>query len=103
MTVLHKNLTSQKWHSLSFYEQMGNIGSEISRARDLKNTKIATERALELIDLTLSDKKLIKKKEVARVREVLCDTVFGDNQYNTSLEDLNKYFYHFAYAARINK
>jgi len=99
----HKKLTAEKWQELSFYEQMGNIGSEISRARNPLNQEKAVERALELIDLTLVDPKLKHKKELARTREILCDTVYGENQYNTSLEDLDNYFFHFALAARSKK
>lgn len=103
MSVIHKTLTQEKWQALNLREQMGNIGSEISRAQNPLNQPQAVERALELIDLTLADPKLKHKKEVARVREFLCDTVYGKNQYNTSLKDLNDYFFWFAVAARSGK
>ena len=31
--IIHKELASGKWRTLSLAEQMGNIGSEVSRAR----------------------------------------------------------------------
>jgi len=41
-----------------------------------------------------------RSKEIGRAREVLCDSVYGDNAYSTTLEDLDRYFMHFAVAAR---
>lgn len=102
--TFHKTLKLGGWQNLSLFEQMGNIGSEISRASRAEDKKMAVERALELLDLTLADPRWKNRnKEIARTREVLCDTVYGDNSYNTSLADLNNYFYHFALAARLGK
>ena len=60
MDFQHKELAAGRWHQLSLKEQMGNIGSEVSRAarwqeKDEKLFRGATERALELFDLTLVD------------------------------------------------
>lgn len=91
---------------MTFAEQMGNIGSEIHRLVMTKNHDqprfdSALDRALELIDLTLSDPRWQKSyKEITRVREVLCDICFGQNQYDTSLEALDNYFFQFGLAAR---
>ena len=88
-------------------EQLGNIGSEVSRAmrwqeKDEKLFADAIERALELFDLTLQDSRWKHRmKEICRAREVLCDTVFGSRVYSTSLADLNRYFTQFALAARL--
>ncbi len=104
--MIHSSLASGNWHKLSMAEQLGNIGSEISRAskwkaRDKKLYLGAVERALELFDLTLQDARWRRRlREICRAREVLCDTVFGSNTYNTSLDDLNRYFTQFAIAAR---
>jgi hypothetical protein len=104
----HQSLANGKWFQMSLVEQLGNIGSEINRtinARDNeKRFEGAVTRALELFDLTLSDPRWrTRLKEITRAREIFCDIIFGDNQYETSLEDLNRYFYYFAYAARSNK
>lgn len=40
MTYQHKDLAASRWKTMSFCEQMANIGSEV-------------ERALELIELTI--------------------------------------------------
>jgi hypothetical protein len=104
----HKSLAAGRWFELSLVEQLGNIGSEVSRARraqgDEKRFEGAVTRALELFDLTLSDPRWRKRlKEIARAREVFCDTVYGDHEYKTTLEDLDKYFTYFAFAARLKR
>lgn len=88
-------------------EQLGNIGSEVSRASKWKNKdeKIfnnAVDRALELFDLTLDDERWRgRRNEIARAREVFADAVLGGQEYNSNLEGLNKYFLSFAYACAI--
>ncbi len=107
--MIHTSLASGNWHKLSMVEQLGNIGSEISRAskwqaRDKKLYLGAVERALELFDLTLRDIRWRHRlKEICRAREVLCEIVFEANTYNTSLDDLNRYFTQFALAARAGR
>jgi len=107
----HKQLAeSGKWFELSILEQMGNIGSEVGRAakwqgKDERNFRGAVERALELFDLTLEDPRwrgMGRWREIATVRMLFCRAVEGDNEYKTSLNDLDKYFLQFAFAARKN-
>ena len=98
----------QRWHRLTLMEQLGNVGSEVERViswRNKNNPELATKalyRSLELLDLTIADPRWRdgKLKEIARVREVLCDTFVGNNTFNTTPEYLSKYFYAFASAAR---
>lgn len=105
--IFHKDLADGGWFTLTLAEQMGNIGSEIHRLamaknRDQSRFDSALDRALELMDLTLSDPRWKKGyKEIARAREVLCDICFGQNQYNTSLEALDNYFFQFGLLASI--
>ena len=107
MTIQHKNLAAGGWQKLSLAEQLGDIGSETSRAlnwqdKDQKSYENAIYRALELLDLTISDSRWKNRlKEIVRVRELLCDAVLGGKEYKTSLKDLDRYFFHFAFAARI--
>ena len=95
-----------KWQQLSLKEQLGNLGSEISRTmhwlnKDRQIFDNAVNRALELFDLTLEDRRWHKRhQEIARAREVGCDIIFGDNSYQSSLADLLVYFNQFARAAR---
>ena len=58
MGYQHKSLASGKWKEFSSFEQMANIGSEVERAvkwenrGNLEYSRLAFERALELVDLT---------------------------------------------------
>ncbi|MDP3953833.1 MAG: hypothetical protein Q8Q06_00245 [bacterium] len=105
----HKNLAEGGWQKFSLAEQLGNIGSEISRAVNWQNKEPkffnnAVSRALELFDLTLSDQRWRGRLfEIGRAREVFCDNIFGDKIYNTSLKDLLHYFDQFAYLAAVNR
>lgn len=69
-------------------QQLGNVASELSRAKhweekhDLNNREQAFIRALELIDLTLGDRRWrVQLKEIARLREVVGDWFLGSNIY----------------------
>lgn len=64
----------------------------------------ALQRAFELLDLTIQDPRWRGRlKELVRVREVLGDAVSGGQEYKSSLLDLNRYFFQFALAARLQK
>jgi hypothetical protein len=97
------------WEKLSLAEQLGNVGSEVSRmrrwtGRDERLAAAAFERALELLDLTLADSRWRDRlREVARSREFLCDAAAGGGEYGTTLEDLDRYFLAFAVAARARR
>lgn len=90
-------------------EQLANIGSEIGRAakwqeKDKESYKAAYGRALELLDLTIDDSRWRGRlKEIARVRELVAGAALGENLYNTSFSDLERYFSHFALAARLQR
>ena len=111
MSFIHKGLENGKWYELTLEEQLGNIGSDVDRIiswRKKGNENYATNafyRALDLLDLTMSDKRWHgpKLKEICRLREVLCDSFFGGELYNTPLEYFSKYFYQFAMVAQKNK
>jgi hypothetical protein len=108
MNFQHKELSQGKWQKLSLIEQMANIGSEVERAINWKNrnnekySQMAFERALELIDLTMADKKNRHRlDEIARVRESLADYFIGKNQYSSSDKIWRNYFHSFGLAAAI--
>ena len=109
MTKFHQDLTKKRWFEFSIFEQMANIGSEVYRAiswrgKDQNLSRGAFWRALELIDLTVDDPKNKNRlKEILRMREVLVDYFVGDNQYHSTDESWQNYFYSFNYAARLNK
>jgi hypothetical protein len=103
----HKELAAGRWRELPFLEQMAHIGGEVERSLNwlAKNnadySRRAFERALELIDLTLEDRRNINRlKELARVREALVDFFAGSNEFRSTGESWRKYFSHFALAAR---
>ncbi|MFA6304430.1 MAG: hypothetical protein WCV73_01160 [Patescibacteria group bacterium] len=109
MTFQHQAMASGSWQKFSLVEQMANIGAEVGRAinwskKDLSYSQAAAVRALELLDLTLADRKNISCfKEIARVREVLVDYFWYNNEYSSSADLWNSYFYPFNWAARINR
>ncbi|MBU3935640.1 hypothetical protein KJ909_03115 [Patescibacteria group bacterium] len=109
MKPQHQNLASGKWQQLSFSQQMANIGSEVERSiiwqnkNNLSYSRQAGQRFLELLFLTIADPKNKKRlKELTRLREVLLDYFFGQNQYASSDRLWQNYFYPFTYFSRIN-
>lgn len=110
MTYQHRELAAGRWHELSFFEQMANVGAEIGRTISWKNkgrpdiSQRAFERALELLDMTVSDRKNRSRlRELLRVREALADCYVFDNIYRSSDESWQRYFYPFQFAARSNR
>jgi hypothetical protein len=109
MTLQHRDLAKGRWHEMALADQLGNVGSEISRAlkwssRNPELAQAALYRALELIDLTLDDPRhrqsVARLREIARAREVVVDFVFGSNEYRSTGPSLQRYFDAFALAAR---
>lgn len=104
---IHNNLSHGAWFKLSLAEQMANIGSEVSRAKKWrhKNEQFfnnAVERCLELFDLTIADARHRNRlKEITRAREFLIDAIAAEQEYHTSLNDLDNYFLAFARAVRV--
>ncbi len=92
--------SSEHWQTLTIAEQLGNIGSEYSRAISNRNTnkarfESAKNRFLELLDMTIIDPRwgFYRKKELLRLREISAVDF---------PEDLQKYFDQFALMARKN-
>ena len=90
----------EKWQSLTIFEQMGNIGSEVGRAfaaRRRGDTAAMTgawQRGLDLLDAAaeqLARQKSPKLREVLRARELFA---------GMEDESLESYFMWFALAAR---
>ena len=104
--VFHKDLAAGRWFQLSLAEQLANICSEVGRTnkwkdKDEKLFWNAAERALELFDLTLSDPRWCGRlREIARLREVFCDALFGGDNYHITLEEIEKYLFPFIFLAR---
>lgn len=106
--TLHASLSAGRWQTLTLNEQLGNVGSDVGRAIQAKarhddmRFQGALERALELLDLTLTDDRWRgpRRREISRAREVVCDFLVGDNEYSSTGESLDAYFFAFAMAAR---
>jgi hypothetical protein len=107
--IQHRDLAAGRWHELTLAEQLGNVGSEVSRAirwkpRDERLAEGALARALELLDLTLADPRLrgtvARLREIARAREVVVDFLAGSNDYQSTEVSLQRYFDAYAIAAR---
>ncbi len=109
--MIHKGLTPERWFSFSLFIQLANVGTDIARAFQWKKldnniySQQAFDRAMELLDLTILDPKNRRgtKKELGRVREALKDFFLCDNEYGTSEEFWNQYFYDFNYAAALER
>ena len=100
---MHSSQLEKSWGKLSFNEQLGNIGSEVGRSISSKSKATATERALELLDLTISDDRWQgpRRKEITIAKESYIEATASNNK--ESLDKLNKYFHYFALASRLNK
>jgi hypothetical protein len=105
----HADAARGRWWNQSLAEQLGNIGSEVSRAirwstKNPETALAALYRGLELLDLMLDDPRhrqsVARLREIARAREVVVDFVAGANEYGSTGPSVQKYFDQFARAAR---
>jgi len=110
MAVQHATLTAGRWQSFSLMEQLANVGSEVERAlkwtekNNSDYSRLALERALELLNLTIADPKHISRlKELTRVREALLDYFLGNNEYRSTAQSCRIYFFAFAQASALAK
>jgi hypothetical protein len=101
---IHKDLyESGRWASMSFASQMANIGSEVSRACNAKNSgnikrlNNSFDRALDLLDMTIELSSGSRLKELCRLREVMCDFFVGENLYKSDSYLMTHYFDVFAF------
>ena len=105
--MLHQDLTKEKWQALSIFEQMANVGAEVGRAinwrkKDENKSQSALQRGVELLDLTIEDKKNRDKlKELCLLKEVLVDYFYSNKMFVFSDKQWEDYFYPFNYAAAV--
>jgi hypothetical protein len=95
----------EKWNALSFYQQMGNISSEVGRAMnaikrgDKQSLQGAYFRGLDLIDATVPNlTTLSRRRELLRAREEFSNAV----ELEIVDQELDNYFMTFALLARGN-
>ena len=97
-----QTVSEERWQKMTILEQLGNIGSEVGRAakwqgKDDKSFWGAVTRALDLLNLTQSDKRWESRQmEIDRAKEVFADAVLGGKEYKSNLKELEKYFMLFA-------
>jgi len=108
--IIHKTLAGGRWFELSIAEQLANVGCDIDRAirwrnkGDLDYSRSAFERALELLQFTIADpKNKWRLKELCRAKEALIDYFVYDNEYCSTDEAWQKYFFVFNYMAALEK
>jgi hypothetical protein len=101
-----------RWSKMSIFDQMGNISSEVGRAINAKkqnnkeNMDNSVIRALDLFDATIDElinTKSIRSKEVLRSKDQFLSVM---NEVDPSPDDLNsldRYFTHYAIAARLSR
>lgn len=97
-----------KWFTMTLSQQLGNVGSDYERALKWKKKgndtmfQNAARRTLEQIDMTLADDRLRgRRKEVARVREAVCDELFSSVINQESAARLANYFMYLARSTRL--
>lgn len=109
MDYLRADLAAGRWQTLPLVEQLAHVGSDVARAsrwqgKDPQCCEQAFLRALELLDLTIGDDRWKgRRKELVRARELLCDAMLGGTAYGSDLAALDRYFFHFAVAARAGR
>jgi len=104
----HPEMAAGRWYAFNLDEQLGNIGSEVSRAlswREKNNEDLAWTafaKSLELLNLTIDAPALNvgRRWEIGRVKEAFSDYFAGDNQYHSTAQDWRNYFDYFALRAR---
>lgn len=106
----HKGMSIERWFSFSIAMQLANVSSEVGRtfiakrAGLLEDARLACERALELMALTLADPKNKKRRrELLRARSGFADHVLGINEWQSTDEQWENYFHQFGYAAALER
>ena len=100
LNYVHSEEVRQDWQGRPITYQMGNIGSEVSRA--LKWTREgnqqradkAIDRALELFDFTIeaNANNHPRLTEILKAREEFCDYFFNGNSCHTNPAKMQKYY-----------
>lgn len=102
MTQNQNSVFQERWQKMSFYLQLQNIGSELSRARNMKKIgnkaqeRKSFERAIELIDFTTQVTASYERlRELLRLREAVASFLVG-KELNISIDALYNYTFSFS-------
>lgn len=100
-------IDQQKWQTLTFYQQIGNIASELSRAilfkdqNSVEHMNFSLWRLLELLGLTIDDQKnKFRLRELCRFKELISDWYCQTHEYEFNPESLKRYSLGFVMLAR---
>lgn len=105
MKFQHRRLSAGAWNQLTLCEQLANAGSEVIRSidwrpRNVSYSRLAAERALELLSLTIDDpKNRPRLVELTRLYEIVVDQLYGFEAYGGGTTQLTNYFLAFNLAA----
>ena len=103
---LHPGLTVARWREFTLFEQLANAGSEVIRAikwrdKNVAFSRMASDRALELLSLTKADpKNRGRLRELCRLYEVTVNDLYGFNDYKPDLPRLEAYFLAYTHLAQ---
>ena len=100
LTYIHSPEAHADWLTKPITYQMGNIGSEVSRALNwakkgnAKRANTAIDRALELFAFTIEAHQHTSARltEILVAREEFCDYFFAGNSWHTDPARMQKYY-----------
>jgi len=108
MPAIHTTLAAGRWQEQTLAEQLGNIGSEISRARsadergNVERRNLSLERVLELVQLTIANEsRQWRRLELENLYDVL-SAIRNNEVLGVSLSNIEEYCLPFAFLARKN-
>jgi hypothetical protein len=99
----------ERWEKLNFFEQMGNISSEVGRAiiahrngNEMRKNR-AIDRAIDLfsatVEVNIGTPNSYRLKEVLRARDEFL-RLFFDNTFDHDAINIERYFMNFAFMVR---
>lgn len=94
-------IKQEDWSKLQLCEQLANVGAEVGRAINWRHkgqpqpSQSAFYRSLELLSLSIDCATSTQRTELCRLYEVWVDFFYGDNQYKSTENSMNRYFMHF--------
>lgn len=100
LNYIHSPEARKDWLTRPITYQMGNIGSEVSRALkwtakgNQPRADKAIDRALELFDFTIEANLASHARltEILKAREEFCDYFFDNNSWHTDPTKMQKYY-----------
>jgi len=102
--------TQEDWFNLSTYEQLAYIGEDVENAINArKNSNIERcnnmiQKVLASLELTMADPKTqYRSREIIKIKLLLLDDFYGENEYQSTDNGWIKYFACFKHLANIQE